>query len=135
MNIKIGIAIVLVLIAGSFMMGCTEAPTAEEYNAKKAQLIDSMSKENTVIKVVVFILPMEDARGEPVPGADIFIEQEPDDEPIIIIDKTLSDIENTEKMEWVSSWLGVKEDISSPKMPARRPTGIRRNDTGKGLEG
>lgn len=129
MNVKIGLSIVLVLIAGSFMMGCTEAPTAEEYNMQKAQLIDSLSKENTVIKVVVFILPMEDARGEPVPGADIFIEQEPDDEPIIIIDTTEEG--DAEKIKWVSGWLGVKEDIISREMPTPKPRTIRRTEVCK----
>ena len=129
MNVKIGLTIVLVLIAGSFMMGCTEAPTAEEYNMQKAQLIDSLSKENTVIKVVVFILPMDDTRGEPVPGADIWIEQGIDDEPIIIIDTT--EEEDAEVIKRVSSWLGVKEDIISRELPPPEPITIRRTDVCK----
>lgn len=130
MNVKIGLTIVLVLIAGSFMMGCTEAPTAEEYNMQKAQLIDSLSKENTVIKVVVFILPMEDIRGEPVPGADIWVES---DDPIIIIDTT--EEEDAEVIKRVSSWLGVKEDIISRELPTPKPITIRRTDVCKRGEG
>jgi hypothetical protein len=69
---------------------------------------------------------MEDIRGEPVPGADIWVES---DDPIIIIDTT--EEEDAEVIKRVSSWLGVKEDIISRELPTPKPITIRRTDVCK----